>query len=692
FSAPGTYILELTADNGESTASSTLTVRAELPPPKQQLDVVHTRRYSIDSPLWDHRFKALIVSWIPHCIEMLESTDVEAGGLDNFIEAGKALRGEPHGAHKGYVFADAYVHNAVEAMSIALMVDPKGDPEIVKAQEHMRATLERWIPIILAAQEPDGYMQTAFTLPRTSNRGGNQEPGPFLHWTRRHDHEGYTAGYFLESAIVHYSMTDLKDRRLYDAARKLADCWYANIGPAPKKAWYDGHEEMEQALVRFGRFVNDTEGKGKGDRYIELAKFLLDSRSRAANDPRERSEYDQSHVPVIEQYEAVGHAVRAAYLYSGMADVAMETHDPDYRSAVKSLWDNIVHRKYYVTGGVASGESSEGFGPNYSLRNNAYCESCSSCGEIFFQSKLNLTYHDSKFADLYEETIYNALLGSLAMDGKTFYYPNPLDARFLRTSWHSVPCCTGNIPRTLLAMPTWIYAKSPDGIHVNLFVGSTVELGEVGGTRVQMVQKTNYPWDGKVAITVNPAERKRMRVRVRVPNRGVSELYSSAPEANGILSLAVNGSPVKQKIENGYAVIDRTWKAGDVIELELPMKVQRIRAIDKVEADRGKVALRYGPLIYNIEKVDVGDVEKVLPPDVPLTTEWRGDLLGGVMVIKGKFADGSPMVAIPNYARMNREPAPPPRPAESAPSPGARRERPTPPPVASVVWIKERAT
>ncbi len=692
FSAPGTYVLELTADNGESTASSTLTVRAELPPPEKQLDVVHTRRYSIDSPLWDHRFKALIVSWIPHCIEMLESSDVQAGGLDNFIEAGKALRGEPHGAHKGYVFADAYVHNAVEAMSIALMVDPKRDAEIVKAQEHMRATLERWIPIILAAQEPDGYMQTAFTLPRTSNRGGNQEPGPFLHWTRRHDHEGYTAGYFLESAIVHYSMTDLKDARLYDAAKKLADCWYDNIGPAPKKAWYDGHEEMEQALVRFGRFVNDTEGKGKGDRYIELAKFLLDSRSRAVNDPRERSEYDQSHVPVIEQYEAVGHAVRAVYLYSGMADVAMETHDPDYRSAVKSLWDNIVHRKYYVTGGIASGESSEGFGPNYSLRNNAYCESCSSCGEIFFQSKLNLTYHDSKFADLYEETIYNALLGSLAMDGKTFYYPNPLDARSLRTSWHSVPCCTANIPRTLLAMPTWIYAKSPDGIHVNLFIGSTVELGEVGGTRVQMVQKTNYPWDGKVAITVNPAERKRMRVRVRVPDRNTSELYSSTPRADGILSLAVNGSPVKQKIENGYAVIDRTWKSGDTIELELPMKVQRVRAMDKIEADQGKVALRYGPLIYNIEKVDVGDVEKVLPPDAPLTTEWRGDLLGGVTVIKGKFADGSPMMAIPNYARMNREPAPPPRPAGREPSAVERRERPAPPRVASVVWMNERAT
>jgi len=379
--------------------------------------------------------------------------------------------------------------------------------------------------------------------------------------------------------------------------------------------------------------------------------------------------------------------VRAAYCYSGMADVAMETHDPDYRSAVKSLWDNIVNRKYYVTGGIASGETSEGFGPNYSLRNDAYCESCSGCGEIFFQYKLNLTYHDAKFADLYEETIYNALLGGLSQDGLTFYYPNPLDARYLRDSWHSVPCCTGNIPRTLLQLPTWIYAKHDDGVYVNLFVGSTVDLGDVGGTPVQMVQKTNYPWDGKVSITVNPAATKRFAVRVRVPNRSVSELYDSTPNADGIMSLAVNGKRVKPNVENGYAVLSRTWKAGDRIELELPMKVQRIRAVNAVEADRGKVALRYGPLLYNIEQVDVGDVGKVLPASAPLTTEWRPDLLGGVMVIKGTFADGSPMVAIPNYARMNRQPAPP---AEKpAATPG---QRPPRPPVASAVWINERIT
>ena len=689
FSEPGVYTLEMTAEAEGAKASSVLTVKVETPPPAKQLDVVHMRHWSVDSTLWNHRMKALIVSWIPHCIGVLEDTTITAGGIDNFIEAGKKLRGEPFGQHKGYVFSNAYVHNAVEAMSIALMLDSK-DPEVVQAQNNMRATLEKWIPIILAAQEPDGYMQTAFTLPRVSNAGGNQNPGPFNHWERRADHEGYTAGYFLESAIAHYVMTNKQDPRLYNAAKKLADCWDANLGPAPKKAWYDGHQEMEQALVRFGRFVNDSEGKGKGDRYIQLGKFLLDNRYHAARNERERSEYDQSHLPVIEQYEAVGHAVRAVYNYSGMADVAMETHDPDYRSAVKSLWDNIVHKKYYITGGVGSGETSEGFGPNYSLRNNAYCESCSSCGEIFFQWKLGLTYHDAAYSNLYEDTIYNALLGGLAMDGKTFFYPNPLDARSLRTSWHSVPCCVGNIPRTLLSMPTWMYSKGPDGVYVNLFVGSTVKLDNINGIDVTMVQRTNYPWDGKVAIEVNPAASKKFTVRVRVPNRDVSVLYTSAPAANGITSMSVNGSAVKPTFENGYAVIDRTWKAGDTITFDVPMKVQRVRAVDRIEADRGKVALRYGPLMYNIEKADVQDVAKALPPEAPLTTEWRPDLLGGIVVIKGTFADGSPMIAIPNYARMNREPAPPPAPVTQA-APAPPGNRPPPPPIVSVVWINEKA-
>jgi DUF1680 family protein len=642
FSKPGDYVLKLTATSGKLSSSSTLKVRAVEAPPEDRLDVVYTKHYSIESPLWNARAKALIVNWIPHCIDMINRTNLTQGqgGIDNFVEAAKALRGEPHAAHKGYVFANAWVHQTIESMCIALMVDAKGDPEILAAQEKMHATLEDWIPKILAGQEPDGYMQTAWTLRNTNRWRERWSPAG------RGNHEGYTAGYFIESAINHYTMTDGKDKRLYDAAKKLADCWVANIGPG-KKEWFDGHQEMEQALVRFGRFVNDMEGGGHGDNYVQLAKFLLDCRKGG-------SEYDMSHVPVQQQYEAVGHAVRATYNYSGMADVATETHDTDYQSAVMSLWDNMVNKKYYLTGGIGSGETSEGFGPNYSLRNNAYCEACSSCGLIFFQWKMNLAYHDAKYADLYEETMYNALLGSLDLEGKNFYYDNPLTSNRDRYPWHACPCCVGNIPRTLLMVPTWTYAKSKNGIYVNMFIGSTINVEKVVGTDIEMVQKTDYPWSGNISITVNPKQSKKFTVYVRVPDRTTSELYKPMPQVSGIKSLAVNGKSLKPKIENGYAVITREWKAGDKIDLVLPMEVQRIKADERIAADRGSVALRYGPLIYNVEQADQPDINKPLG-SAPLTTEWRGDLLAGVDVIKGQWADGSPMIAIPNYARNNRD-------------------------------------
>ncbi|MCJ7821020.1 MAG: glycoside hydrolase family 127 protein, partial [Bacteroidales bacterium] len=335
FSAPGDYFLTMTAYEGDLSSSSSLMVKVTQPPQAERLDVVYTKRYKIDSPLWNDRAKAMIVNWIPGCIDQINKTDLilGEGGLDNFIEAGKALRGEPHGKHLGYVFSNAWVHQTIEAMCIALMIDAQGDREIIAAQEQMKDTMGKWIPVILAAQEPDGYLQTAYTLRDTARWKERWAP------RTRGNHEGYVAGYFIESAINHYTLTEGKDKRLYNAAKKLADCWVANIGPG-KKEWYDGHQEMEQALVRFGRFVNDMEGNGKGNSYINLAKFLLDCR-------RDGSEYDQSHVPVQQQYEAVGHAVRAVYSYSAMADVAAETGDTDYQSAVMSLWDNMVNKKYY---------------------------------------------------------------------------------------------------------------------------------------------------------------------------------------------------------------------------------------------------------------------------------------------------------------------------------------------------------
>jgi len=670
FSAPGDYALSLEA-SGAKGAPRSVNVHVEPAPPNDRLDVVYTRKYSIDSSLWNQRAKALIVDWIPHCIAMCERTDIAPmhgdGGLDNFIEAGKALRGEPRGKHKGYVFSNAWVHQTVESMCIALMIDPQGDAEVIKAHEFMRATLDRWIPVILAAQMPDGYLQTAFTL--TDRKDWPERWSP----DHRANHEGYVSGYFIESAINHYTLTEGKDLRLYNAAKRLADCWVANIGPG-KKEWFDGHQEMEQALVRFGRFVNDQERNHRGDAYIALAKFLLDSR-------RGGSEYDQSHLPPGQQYEAVGHAVRAMYFYSGMADIAAETHDRDYQSAVISLWDNMVNRKYYVTGGIGSGETSEGFGPNYSLRNEAYCETCSSCGVVFFQYKLNLAYHDAKYADLYEQTMYNALLGGVALDGQSFCYTNPL-VNTERAKWHICPCCVGNVSRTLLMIPTWTYVKSTDGLYVNMFVGSRINVGQVAGTDVEVIQKTEYPWHGSIAITVNPAETKRFSVYLRIPNRNTSKLYKETPPVNGLKRLAVNGEQHSPVIAKGYAVITREWKRGDRIEIELPMEPQHVTADSRVKADAEMVSLKYGPLVYNVETMDNGKIDGKLS-DAPLKAEWRPDLLGGIMVITGKWQDGSPMLAVPNFARMNRAGQPPEYPSDRDPD---RWRRPKPP-TESKVWI-----
>ncbi|HUD53838.1 MAG TPA: beta-L-arabinofuranosidase domain-containing protein [Terracidiphilus sp.] len=670
FSEPGDYVLALQASDAKG-APPSINVHVEPAPPADRLDVVYTRRYSIDGQLWRQRAKTLIVDWIPHCIAMCERTDIAPmrgdGGIDNFIEAGKANRGEPHGRHKGYVFSNAWVHQTVESMCIASMVDPQGDPEIVKSQEMMRATLARWIPIILAAQMPDGYLQTAYILADRKDWPERWSPD------HRGNHEGYVSGYFIESAINYYTLTDGKDLRLYNAAKKLADCWVANIGPG-KKEWFDGHQEMEQALVRFGRFVNDQEGNHRGDAYISLAKFLLDSR-------RGGSEYDQSHLPPGQQYEAVGHAVRAMYFYSGMADIAAETQDRDYQSAVISLWDNMVNKKYYVTGGIGSGETSEGFGPNYSLRNEAYCETCSSCGVVFFQYKLNLAYHDAKYADLYEQTMYNALLGGVALDGQSFCYTNPL-VNTERAEWHVCPCCVGNVSRTLLMIPTWTYVKSKDALYVNMFVGSRIHVGQVAGTNLEVIQKTEYPWHGSVSITVNPEETKTFSIYVRVPDRTTSKLYKESPAIRGVKHFSVNGQEQTPNIEKGYAVVTREWKHGDRIEVEFAMEPQRVLADHRIKADVDLVALQYGPLVYNVETADNRNIDRKLG-DAPLKAEWRPDLLGGVMVITGEWQDGSPMIAIPNFARMNRVGAPPDYPSDRDPE---RWRRPKPP-VESKVWI-----
>jgi DUF1680 family protein len=634
---PGDYELELAA----GASRSTLRLRAEAAPPTRRLDVVYTKPYEITSPLWKARARSLVTSWIPHCIDYCERTDLKdgQGGIDNFVEAAKALRGEPHAPHRGYVFSNAWVHQTIEAICLGLMVDAQGDEEMLKAQARLSATLERWIPVILAAQHPDGYLQTAYTLAKRSDWPERWSP------EHRGDHEGYVGGYFIEAAINHHTLTAGRDLRLYDAAKRLADCWVANLGPG-KRPWFDGHQQIEQALVRFGRFVNDMEGGGRGDAYVALAQFLVESREGG-------SRYDQSHLPPRQQYEAAGHAVRAVYYYSGMADIAAETGDRDYQSAVLSLWDNLVNRKYYVTGGVGSGDTSEGFGDDYALRHDGYCESCSSCGLVFFQYKLHLAYRQAKYADLFEETLYNALLGGIDLAGKNFTYTNPLVGS-QRYAWHTCPCCVGNIPRTLLMLPTWAYTRDADGLFVNLFVGSRIQVGSVKGTAVEMVQDTNYPWDGAVQLTVNPAQPVEFTLRVRMPDRSTSALYAAQPTVRGLRGLKVNGRPVSVEAHDGYAVVRRLWKAGDTVSFDLPLPVQRVVADSRVEAARGQVALRRGPLVYNVELVDQPRLDLPLAAD-KVQARWSPQLLGGVMSLHGRWQDGSAMTAVPHFTRMNRE-------------------------------------
>ena len=665
FSAPGEYTLKYAYTLRGATADNTVNVHVENKPAINALHAVYASRYQVSSPFWKPRLKNQIINWIPHCIDKLSDVNLPEGGIGNIIEAGKKLRGEPFKPQTSRPWSNAYVFNIVESMAVALTLDPQGDAEIIKAQDAFRQKLDEWIPLILAAQEPDGYFQTRFTLGTPKENETHVTPKRWNAATRG-EHEGYIAGYFIEAGIAHYIATDGKDRRLYDAARKLADCWVAHIGPAPKQAWYDGHEEIEQALVRLGRFVNDTEGAGHGQQYIDLAKFLLDCRGHASHPTKREggdfyaiaadgTEYDQSNRPVTQQYTAAGHAVRAAYAYSAMADITAETGDPAYWSATKSIWDNIVNRKLYVTGGIGSGETSEGFGHDYSLPNaSAYVESCSSCGLLFMQYKMNLATHDSKYADIYETTIYNAILGDVDLAAKNFTYTNSLDSHEARYLWHGCPCCVGNIPRVLLMLPTWTYAKSNDAVYVNLFAGSTVNVGAVAGTDVQMVQNTDYPWKGGVSITVNPTSPAKFTVYVRSPKRDVSELYTVTPVANGITSMKVNGETIDAtNVKDGYVAVERTWKAGDTIEMELPLVPQTITATDKVAATRGKVALARGPLVYNVESVDQ-ELMKPVGEAPKMAATWSPELLGGVVVLKGQAADGTPLTAVPNYARLNR--------------------------------------
>jgi DUF1680 family protein len=616
--------------------------------PGEAVQPVYFQRIKVDG-FWRDQYKRLTEKWIPHCIRQME-VGGEGQELLNLVHTAQVLKGEPHGEYTGTPWSDAYVYNTIESACLALTIDPAGDQELQQAQQFLRDKIEAWIPIVLAAQCDDGYIHSFHVVnahPRYSN----------INW-----HEFYVQGYFLEMGVAHYQLTGGKDRRLYDAARRCADQLCATFGPAPKRMWVHGHAGMGYALCRLARLVNEAEGTGRGDKYFQLAKYLLDNRHTLIE---HRSPYRQSHIPVVEMDQAVGHAVRATYFYTAIADLAMLTGDVAYLSAVDKIWANAIDRKHYITGGVGASHQGEAFAEDFDLRNDGYCESCAGCGMTFWADRMFRLHADARHADVQERSLYNNILGAIELSGENFFYQNPLASGRARYSWHGCPCCVGNIPRALLAVKDNMYALNAgqDTLFVNHYVASQGRIAAIAGTPVEITQQTQYPWQGDVQLTLVPQRPAEFTLKIRIPDRTESELYAASPDLSGQFELKINGRPQTSTIERGFVSMRREWRAGDSVDLSLPMEIQRVHSDSRVRANRGRVALIRGPLAYSVEDVDHdAEVHRlILPADAELRAVWEPDLLEGVMTIAGTAeaatAEGREplgLLAIPNYARLNR--------------------------------------
>ncbi|HKX31416.1 MAG TPA: glycoside hydrolase family 127 protein [Blastocatellia bacterium] len=572
---------------------------------------------------WAPRIEINRAVTIPFAFEKCE----QSGRMYNFERAAAALRGETVADKKppGYPFDDTDPYKVLEGASYALSVRP--DPKL-------DSYLDGLIAKISAAQEKDGYLYTTRTIdPEHPHQWAGHN-----RWEleKVDSHELYDLGHLYEAAVAHYQATG--KRTLLDVALRTAQLLDQTFGPGKRPIW-PGHQITEMGLAKLYRMTGE-------ERYINLAKFMLDVRG-PDGDRGSGRQYNQSHIKVVEQTEAVGHAVRATYMYSGMADVAALTGDASYVTAIDRIWENVAGKKLYITGGIGARGSGEAFGNNYELPNMAaYNETCAAIGNDYWNHRLFLLHADAKYIDVMERTLYNGLISGVSLDGKSFFYPNPLESngQHQRSPWFGVACCPGNITRFLASVPGYAYAQRGDALYVNLFAGSTADIEMDNGRRVEVIQQTRYPWDGAVKMTVNPDQSSPLTIHVRIPgwarNEVVpSDLYRFQDKVEEPVKLKVNGLPVPLKIENGYVALNRTWKKGDVIELGLPMPVRRIVANEQVAADRGRVALQRGPIVYCAEWPDNpdGHVRNLMLPDTAkLKAEFRPELLNGVMTIKGR--------------------------------------------------------
>jgi DUF1680 family protein len=610
----------------------------------------------VNDAFWAPRIETNRTVTIPFAFKK----DEETGRVDNFIRAAEALKGEPFENHRypPYPFDDTDVYKVIEGASYTLSVHP--DPKLA-------AYVDDLIAKIGAAQEKDGYLYTARTIdPLHPHPWSGSE-----RWVLEgvNSHELYDLGHLYEAAAAHYQATG--KRNLLDIALRTADLLDQTFGPGKREIW-PGHQIVEMGLAKLYRVTGDV-------RYLNLAKFMLDSRGPDSKEQGHGNPYVEADKRVVDQTEAPagGHAVRATYMYSGMADVAALTGDAAYVNALDKIWDNVASKKLYITGGIGSRAAGEAFGANYELPNmSAYNETCAAVGNDFWNQRLFLLHADAKYVDVMERTLYNGLISGVSLDGTTFFYPNPLESKgqHARSPWFGVACCPGNITRFMASVPGYVYAERGDALWVNLYMGSTADIKLDNGRTVNMVQETRYPWDGAVKMTVNPDQAGEMTVNVRIPgwarNEPVaSDLYRYIDKPTGSATLKVNGKPVPLKLDKGYVALTRTWKRGDTIELNLPMPVRRVMANTQVAADKDRVALERGPVVYAAEWVDNPDGKVrnvVLADNAPVTNEFKSGLLKGVTVVKAKAVSFSldqqgqvthkpvDLTLIPYYAWANR--------------------------------------
>lgn len=544
------------------------------------IDPVPFTSVRVTDNFWGQRLKASREVTIPLAFGKCEET----GRYENFVKAA-----HPSDTYKveGFSFDDTDVYKTIEGASYSLQTYP---------DKKLEKYIDSVLVIVAAAQEPDGYLYTARTMnPKHPHNWAGKERWEAV---ENLSHEFYNLGHMIEGAVAYYQATG--KRNFLDIAIKYADCVCQAIGDgADQKKLVPGHQIAEMALVK----LYLTTGNKK---YLDQAKFFLDARGYTSR----RDAYSQAHKPIVEQDEAVGHAVRAVYMYSGMADVAAITGDSSYIKAVDKIWDNIVSKKTYITGGIGARHAGEAFGNNYELPNlSAYCETCAAIGNVYMNYRLFLLHGDAKYFDVLERTLYNGLISGVSLDGGSFFYPNPLASNggYSRKAWFGCACCPSNISRFIPSLPGYIYAIKENEMYVNLYLSNKAEL-KVNKKKIVLEQETGYPWNGDIRLKIAQGSQE-FAMKLRIPGwvRGEvlpSDLYAYADNQKLSYRVSVNGQEVKSELDNGYISIARRWKKGDVIEMHFDMLPRLVKANRKVTDDRGRVAVERGPLVYCAEWAD----------------------------------------------------------------------------------------